>query len=124
MHLAIINHLNAELTAARVHKTNLQLTTVLYKLMDGQSEFEGLIQSLSTAHALTPLRMQTAVTYQFVTNQLHERYHVITNSQITTPKKNEIALWMNGNSDKSNNKKDKIYQNCRKKGHFIKDCYC
>ena len=55
-HLATINCNNFELMAAGINMSNLELMTALYKSMEGQTEYDGLIQSLSTAHALTPFR--------------------------------------------------------------------
>src|ERR1035438_8824319 len=122
-HLAMINRINLELMAAGINMSDLELITVLYKSMEGQVEYDGLIQSLSTAHALTPSGTPSVVTYQFVANQFHEKYRDLSKGKTITTSRNETALW--GNDGEGSNRrdiKDLACRNCGIKGHFIKDC--
>src|ERR1700733_1458685 len=76
-HLATMNRIKIDLLAAGVNVSDIELTTALYRSMPKTAEWSGLIQSLSTAHALTPVGQASMVTFQFVSNQFREQYHLI-----------------------------------------------
>src|ERR1035438_3953741 len=82
-------------------------------------QWQGLIQSLSMIHVMTPYGTDSLVTYAFVSSQFREHFRVMMSDKGPSNKKKpqDVALYGEGNL-----KKNDTCNKCGKKGHWANEC--
>src|ERR1035438_3855656 len=82
-------------------------------------QWQGLIQSLSMIHVMTPYGTDSLVTYAFISSQFREHFQVMLSDKGSSNKKKpqDVALYGEGNL-----KKNDTCHKCGKKGHWANEC--